>query len=36
MEVNELGMGEEIDKIVDMSAQSAPGALQSKLIPMLE
>ncbi len=36
MEVNELGMGEEVDKIVDMSAQTTPGALQSTLIPMLE
>jgi hypothetical protein len=36
MEVNELGMGEEIDRIVDMSAQTTPGALQPILIPTWE
>jgi hypothetical protein len=35
MEVSEFGMGEEIDKIVDSSARTAPDGLESTLIPML-
>jgi hypothetical protein len=35
-EVIELGLGEEIDKIVDISAQAIPGAPESNFVAMLE
>jgi hypothetical protein len=35
-EVIELGLGEEIDKIVDISAQAIPGSPESNFVAMLE